>query len=93
MFSNWPSMLQQQDFQVSNRDILVAARGGDVLSAEEIKDRRRYASISLRYLTSYSPASDAMAIAPIAGWFLNAANQLVECSRPISPIPPPSSQD
>lgn len=32
MFSNLPTMLQQQDFQASNRDMLEAARGGKMLS-------------------------------------------------------------
>lgn len=68
MFSNLPTMLQQQDFQTANRDMLVAARGGEALSAEAIATARMRNTIVVKVqrhdheAAKYLPRKDDLAI-------------------------------
>lgn len=90
MFSNLPTMLQQQDFDASHRDMVEAARGGvtvDLNAPVLTVVIQRHVNIEYRM-----PVIDRdMSFGDRKKWFEEARRRLT-CS-PESPIPPPSSRD
>lgn len=60
MFSNLPTMLQQQDFQTRHADMLAAAREG--MTVDKTAQPNPYAGISLRRITEYRPGGDRIVV-------------------------------